>query len=141
VLRARNFALRSPRLRGPSPPTQNNLFGGGNIYYNASGTTGPLEISGVDISGNSFQGGGGGSRASMTLTQAAATQWNFNFCSQLIFPSIARVVSVTVTAASGFPVAVARPPTGCSVLIETSEPVTGDVSVTVDSSALSADYV
>jgi hypothetical protein len=123
---------------GPGLIIKNNLFRGGNIYSNASG---PVTVTGVDISGNSFTGGAGGSRASMTLSQTAATQWSFNFCSQLIFPTIARVVSVTVTSATGFPVAVARPPSGCTLLVETSEPVTGNVSVTVDSSTLNADFL
>ena len=124
---------------GPGLIIKDNLFRGGNIYSNSSGAA--VTVTGTDISGNSFTGAGAGSRASMSLTQTAATSWAFDFCSQLIFPSIARVVSVTVTAASGFPVAVARPPTGCQLTVETSEAVTGTVDVTVDSSTISRDFV
>ena len=44
-------------------------------------------------------------------------------------------------AAAGFPVAVARPAAGCTVLVETSEAVTGNVTVVAESSTLDADFV
>jgi len=125
---------------GPGLEITHSIFRGGNVFSTpiTNGTT--VRVTGVRVEGNSFTGGGGGTRATLTLTQAAATQWQFDFCSLLVFPSIQRV-SVSVVAAAGFPVAQARPPVGCTVLVETSTPVTGDVTVTVDSSALSADFV
>jgi hypothetical protein len=125
---------------GPGLTISHNLFRGGNIY-STNTTSAPVAVSGTRVEWNSFTGGGGGSRATMSLTQTAATAWQFDFCSKLIFPTIARVVSVTVSAASGFPAAVARPPTGCTLLVETSEAVTGTIEVTVDSSTLSNDYI
>ena len=41
---------------------------------------------------------------------------------------------------SGFPQAVARPTTNCTVTVETSEPVTGTITVEVDSSAPSLSF-
>jgi len=125
---------------GPGLTITHNLFRGGNIY-SVNTTAGPVTVRGSRIEMNSFTGGAGGSRAAMALTQTAATQWAFDFCDRLVFPSIARVISVTVSAASGFPVAVARPPVGCTLLVETSAAVTGTVSVEVDSSSIDADYV
>ena len=134
---ADGIELRGNKV-GPGLIIKHNLFRGGNIYSNASG---PVTVTGVAVAENSFTGNGAGSRASLTLSQTAATSWAFDFCKSLIFPQIARVTSLTVTAASGFPVAVARPPSGCTVLVETSEPVTGDVSISVDSSSVSADFI
>jgi hypothetical protein len=47
---------------------------------------------------------------------------------------------VHVVAADGFPTAVARPPVGCKVTVETSTPVTGTITVDVDSSEPSASF-
>lgn len=99
-----------------------------------------IVVTGTRIEGNSFTGRGAATRASLTLTQTAATQWKFDFCSLLVFPTIDRV-NVFVSAASGFPVAIARPPINCTVLVETSEPVTGSVTAVVDSSKLSTDFL
>ena len=99
-----------------------------------------VAVSGTLIAGNSFTGSGAGTRATLTLAQTAATAWSFDFCDRLVFPRIARV-EVGVVAAVGFPRAVARPPQGCTVLIETDVAVTGNVTVTVDSSDLSADFI
>jgi hypothetical protein len=125
---------------GPGLTITNNLFRGGNIY-STNTSAGPVVVRGTQIASNSFTGGGGGSRAALALTQTAATQWAFDFCDALIFPTIARVSSITVSTASGFPVAVARPPVGCTLLVETSVAVTGTVSVEVDSSSIDKDYV
>ena len=100
----------------------------------------PVTIEGVRIEHNSMEGQALGTRATLSLTQSAATSWHFDFCKQLVFPSIA-VVRVHVVAASGFPAAVARPPDGCRVTVETDAPVTGTVTVDVDSSAPSAEFV
>ena len=99
-----------------------------------------VSVKGTRIESNSFCGQGVGSKATMSLTQSAATSWNFDLCDLLVFPTISRV-KVSVIASSGFPVAVARPPSGCTVLVETSEPVTGTISVEVDSSDLDSEFV
>ena len=65
--------------------------------------------------------------------QSNATKWEFDFCDTLLFPQIA-VVRVSVVAEQGFPRAVARPPTGCALTVETDIPVSGTVTVDVDSS-------
>lgn len=108
----------------------------------------PLAIAGALIAGNYFRGGGGGrgTRATQALTQHGATRWAFDFCDALVFGQIAIVRSVTVQAATGggnggFPQAVARPAVNCTVVIETSEPVTGTVVVEVDSSLPSTSFV
>ena len=72
---------------------------------------------------NSMQGGSKGTQATRSLTLARATVWPFDFCDALVFPQIA-VVRVHMVAASGFPRAVARPPDGCKVTVETAEPRT-----------------
>lgn len=118
---------------------QNNIFRGGNVFYtNTSGA--PPIVSGALINQNSFTSDGAGTRATASLTQTAATQWQFDFCAQLVFPVIASS-TVSVNSAKGFPIAVARPPVGCTLLVETSEPVTGTVTVSVDSSELSAKFI
>ena len=64
-------------------------------------------------------------------------------CPVLLCPVLLRqaLVRVHVVAASGFPLAVARPPQGCKLTVETSEPVVGTVTVDVDSSAPSTQFV
>ncbi len=52
---------------------------------------------------------------------------------ELVFPAIA-IVRVHVSAASGFPNAVARPSVGCTVTVQTEQPMTGSITVDVDSS-------
>ena len=107
----------------PAPPTQ---------------TT----VSGVRIEHNYFSKAGTGkaSKATLSLTQANATQWVFDFCDVLVFKQVA-VTKVHVTAASGFPTAVARPATGCTVLVETSVAVTGTVTVEADSSVPTVNFL
>ena len=71
-----------------------------------------------------------------------ATQWAFDFCDRLVFPTISIVRSITVTAEAGaFPVATARAPVGCTLLVESSVAFTGTVTVEVDSSDLDNNYV
>ena len=92
-------------------------------------------VEGVRIAHNSMGGKEVGTQATLSLTQAKPTStWKFDFCDRLIFPQIA-IVRVHVVAVSGFPIAVARPPDGCEVTVETNEPVTGTITVDVDSSA------
>ena len=59
---------------------------------------------------------------------------------QLIFPTIA-IARVHVSAETGFPTAVARPTKDCKLLVETHIPVTGTITVDVDSSTPSPDFV
>jgi hypothetical protein len=119
---------------------ENNIFCGGNIFSVPATPGKAVAVKGTRIESNSFCGQGVGSKATLSLTQTAASQWNFTFCDYLVFPTISRV-KVSVIAASGFPTAIARPPVGCSVLVETSESVTGTVSVEVDSSDLDSEFV
>ena len=78
-------------------------------------------------------------QATGSLTQINATQWDFDLCDHLVFPQIA-VARAYVVAAAGFPIAVARPPNGCKVTVETNVPVTGTVTVDVDSSEPDASF-
>jgi hypothetical protein len=96
-------------------------------------------ITGVRIAHNSFQHTAKTTEATQSLTQTNATQWMFDFCAQLLFPQIA-YAKVHVTAASGFPTAVARPAQNCTLLVETSVAVTGTITVEVDSSQPSLDF-
>ena len=123
---------------GPGLTITANLFRGGNVYSNA---TGPVSVRGTRIEMNSYTGDGRGTRVSAVLSQTNASLWNFNFCDRLVFPSISLVRSITVTADAGFPVATARAPVGCTLLVETSVAFTGTVAVEVDSSDLDDDYV
>ena len=124
---------------GPGLVIADNIFCGGNIYHTPLADNKTAVLKASRIESNSFCGQGTSSRASQSLTQTAATSWSFDLCSTLVFANIERV-SVSVVAASGFPIAVARPPVGCTVLVETSEPVTGTVTVLVDSSTLDPSF-
>ena len=125
---------------GPGLTISQNQFRGGTIFSTPITAGATVTVLGALIAGNAFTGGGVGTRAALTLSQSATTSWSFDFCDRLVFPVIARV-AVSVVAASGFPHAVARPPVGCTVLVETDAPVTGNITVEVDSSAISADFV
>ena len=95
---------------------------------------GPLTVKGVRITHNSMTKAGVGTQATLSLTQTGATAWLFDFCPLLVFAQIA-YTKVHVSAEVGFPLAVARPTKNCTVLVETSTPVTGTITVEVDSSA------
>ena len=128
---------------GPGLQIINNEFGGGSIYHQPNTTTGgdpegAVTIEGVRIADNSMPHALG-TQAELSLTQSNAKVWRYDFCSHLVFPQIA-TVKFYVMAATGFPVAVARPPSGCTVVIETSEPVTGTIVVEVDSSSASTSF-
>lgn len=125
---------------GPGLEITHSIFRGGSIYSTPATPGAVATVTGTRIEGNSFSGTGAGTRATLSLTQTAATTWAFDACSLLIFPRIERVV-VSIITDAGFPVAVARTPVNCSVVVETSEPVTGTVTVTVDSSVLSPEFV
>ena len=92
-----------------------------------------ITVVGTRIGDNSMQAGVKGTRATMTLKNVSSSVWRFNFCNVLLFPQI-EIVRVHVVAATGFPNAVARPPQGCIVNVETDVPVTGSITVDVDSS-------
>ena len=126
---------------GPGLVIKHNLFRGGNIFSTPATNGTVVKVTGVLIESNSFTSSAAGSRATLTLSQTGATAWTFNFCPVLIFPSIARVDVVSVVAASGFPRAVVRPWSGCSVTVETDVAVTGSITVTADSSALDKDFI
>ena len=64
----------------------------------------------------------------------------FDFCDVLIFPTIA-FAKVHVSAESGFPTAIARPSQNCTLVVETSVPVTGTITVEVDSSEPSSRFL
>jgi len=51
------------------------------------------------------------------------------------------VTKVHVSAAEGFPLAVARPTNNCTVMVETSTKVTGTITVEVDSSDPDPNFV
>jgi hypothetical protein len=79
------------------------------------------------------------SKPTLSLTSATAQAvWSFDFCSVLPFPNIQSVVSFAFTSASpdaSTPVAiVARKPSGCKLVVDTSPAAAGTLTVTVDSS-------
>lgn len=101
-------------------------------------TPNTAKVTGVRIVHNAK--GGKGTQATLSLTQKAATKWEFDFCDLLIFPVIA-IARVHVVAAEGFPTAVSRPTTNCKLLVETQTAVTGTITVDVDSSTPSSSFV
>ena len=143
--------LRGDKV-GPGLQIINNEFGGGSIYHQPSAPDirtraspgGGLEkpdaitIEGVRIAHISMSNVLG-TQAELSLTQTNAKMWRYDFCTRLVFSQIA-TVKFHVMAETGFPVAVARPPEGCNVVIETSEPMTGTITVEVDSSSPSTSF-
>lgn len=131
---------------GPGFSIVDSIFQGGNVFWNNTGAAGAAPIvTGARVEHNSFNffrgnGTGAGTRATASLSLANATQWPFDLCARLVFPVIARV-RVALVATDGFAIAAARPPVGCTVLVETSAVVTGTVTVDVDSSTESGDFV
>ena len=98
-----------------------------------------LTVSDVRITHNYFSRNAKVTQATRALTQEKATQWRFDFCDILLYPVIA-VAKIHVSAASGFPRAVARPTQNCSLLVETDMPVTGTITAEVDSSQSSGTF-
>ena len=107
-----------------------NIFRGGNVF--ATNTTTSPYIRGTRIDSNTYTGNGMGTRATITANVHSITSYTFDFCSALIYPIIAEV-KYSLVAATGFPVAIARPPVNCTVLVEFSEPMTGQITMSVDS--------
>ena len=126
---------------GPGLIIRHNLFRGGNIFSVPATNGSTVAVSGTLIADNSFTSDAAGSRATLSLTQTAATAWAFDFCPLLVFPTIAQAAIVSVVAASGHPQAIVRPWSGCTVNVETDVAMTGTITVTADSSALSKLFV
>ena len=120
---------------------KDNIFSGGGIFLSPDVPGAPLPALDVLIENNQFNRVGANKASRATKAVAHATSptavWAFDFCSELLFPNITRVRQLTIEATSGFPVAVARPPQGCQLVVETSEPMTGRITVQVDSSEYS----
>ena len=125
---------------GPGLIITHNIFRGGTVFSTPTTNGSAVSVTGTLIASNSFSGPGVGTRVTQSQVVTNTTSTTFNFCPSLIFPTVARV-EVSVVATEGFPVAVARPPNGCTVVIETSTPVTGTVSATADSSVLNPAFV
>ena len=127
---------------GPGLVITHNIFGGGNVFSVPLDNSTAVTVEGVSIESNSFSGQtGAGTKATLTQTFTNnQTQWLFNFCPQLVFPTIA-TVDVNFLADAGFPRVVARPPSGCSVTVESDVAFTGSVTVKVDSSRPSPELI
>lgn len=125
---------------GPGLVISHNIFLGGSVFSTPTTNGSAVSVSGTLVEGNSFSGRAAGTRVTLTQAVSGATSASFDFCPVLVFPVIAQV-RVSVVTSEGFPVAVARPPIGCNVSVEVSAPVTGSISVTVDSSSASVDFV
>eukprot|EP01063_Lacrimia_lanifica_P012907 TRINITY_DN1959_c1_g1_i4.p1 TRINITY_DN1959_c1_g1~~TRINITY_DN1959_c1_g1_i4.p1 ORF type:complete len:471 (+),score=87.65 TRINITY_DN1959_c1_g1_i4:73-1485(+) len=80
--------------------------------YDAA-SDGPLKVTGSVIAHNSVIEGALGTQATLSQSRTNATSWSFNFCKSLVFPQIA---------------------------VETNVPMTGTITVDVDSSAPSTKF-
>jgi len=109
-------------------------------HANGPMPAGATSVTGVRIAHNSFSGNAKTTQATKSMTQTAASVWTFDFCDVLIFPTIA-FAKVHVSAESGFPTAIARPSQNCTLVVETSVPVTGTITVEVDSSEPSSRFL
>jgi hypothetical protein len=131
--------------KGCSSDTRKGWVGMSSAGAGPSPAPGPppsaLHVEGVMIAHNTFTQAASLASTQITrsLTQQNATKWDFDFCASLVFPVIA-VVRVHVVAAEGFPKAVARPPSGCKVTVETDVPVTGTITLDIDSSEPSTGF-
>lgn len=125
---------------GPGLVITHNIFRGGSVFSTPATNGSVVSVTGTLVTANSFTGRAAGTRVTQTLPVTNSASTTFDFCSSLVFQTIANV-DVSVIASSGFPVAVARPPVGCTILVETNVPITGSITVTVDSSTLSKDFV
>eukprot|EP00051_Salpingoeca_urceolata_P012150 m.150747 g.150747 ORF g.150747 m.150747 type:complete len:494 (-) comp17391_c0_seq1:77-1558(-) len=126
---------------GPGLQITDCIFGGGSIYHLNSTNNDSVKVAGVRIENNAFSSKAKGTRTTQTMSKAVPSKaWDFDFCDQLLFPFIAQV-RLSFVADKGFPQVVARPPQGCKVTVEASEPFSGSVTVDVDSSAPSISFV
>jgi len=112
-------------------------FRGGTIFAPNNVTGNYTSVTNTIIKNNEFTRGIRGSTATRTRTSTTPqTSWFFDFCAELVFPNIVTVRhSFTSSSAGDFPVAVARQPTGCQVVIETNPAAAGTMVVDVDTSA------
>lgn len=118
---------------GPGLQIFSNIFGGGSVWHEPLSPGKVPTVRGCHVDSNSFGGSPKSSRAAKTLSLTEATQWHFDFCDDLIFPVIASV-QVSLQVSSGFPQYAIRPAQNCTVLVETASPVTGSMTLNVDSS-------
>lgn len=153
---------------GPGLHITHNEFNGGSVHLVADSTK-PVVVQGVRVEDNYFGSVPKASRVTKQLTQTSATSWcvlkrlrrlsratlsvlslsplfdcwlcrQFSFCDVLAFPTIA-IVKASLQAASGFANVVTRPPVGCKVTVETDKAITGTMTVSVDASELSANFL
>eukprot|EP00937_MAST-01D_sp_MAST-1D-sp2_P002302 g2302.t1 len=132
--------------KGPSNvQIRNNVFVGGSISLLTDDPANATQQVGTDviIENNQFSSSGRASRATLTVSHptTATSTWTFDFCDRLVFPNITNVLSLVTAATAGFPVAIARPPQGCTLTVETSEPMTGSITAKVDSSHTSGQCI
>jgi hypothetical protein len=121
------ISLRQPNTNRSAAVLVTDTFIDGNLFYPVAGGFGPNRTNTSTARS---------SRASRTMTSVAPMQrWLFDFCSDLLFPNIT-AVRHSFTAATGFPVAVARPPEdgGCVVAVELNHASAGTMIVDVDTS-------
>lgn len=133
---------------GPGIIITQNEFGGGSVYHmpTPDGNGAAPVVVGSLIAGNSFNGGsaqGVSTKSSLTLTSAVPIdRWYFDFCDWLLFPRNIVSMQLSVASDAGFPIAVARPPQGnCTVMVETSIPVKGSITLAVDTADVSGGFV
>eukprot|EP00730_Choanoeca_flexa_P008729 TRINITY_DN12529_c0_g5_i1.p1 TRINITY_DN12529_c0_g5~~TRINITY_DN12529_c0_g5_i1.p1 ORF type:complete len:496 (+),score=122.00 TRINITY_DN12529_c0_g5_i1:16-1503(+) len=125
---------------GPGLHITHNEFGGGSVFLDAN-LSQPVTVAGVRIEDNYYSSNPSASRATKQLTQTTpSTTWEFSFCDVLVFPTIVSA-EASLMAAQGFANVAVRPPQGCKVTVETDQAVAGTMTVKVDTSNVSADFV
>ena len=80
-------------------------------------------------------------RCALPLPAGALLLLRFSLAPSSSWASRRALVRVHAVAESGFPRAVARPPAGCKVTVETDVPMNGTVTVDVDSAQPSSGFV
>ncbi|CAE8588824.1 unnamed protein product [Polarella glacialis] len=118
---------------GPGLEIFSNIFAGGSIIHEPSSPGKLPTVVESRITDNSFSSAWRSSQATQSMSQVLAVSWKFDFCTELVFAQISRV-SVSLQSEAGFPRHAVRPPQNCTVQIETDMPVTGTMTVHVDSS-------
>lgn len=123
---------------GPGLYIFNNIFQGGDIWHEPSSLGRAPKVVDTRIVDNSdHTRNARATRATQNLAQTDSSKWIFDFCNQLVVPTIASV-RVSLQAEQGFPRHMVRPTTNCTVLVETDIPVSGTMTVDVDSSEYSS---
>ena len=125
---------------GPGLVIKDNIFRGGWVFATPATAGATPTLTGSVIEANGFSSHAAGSRATQTLVSATPlAAWAFDFCAQLVVPSIALVTSVVVTPGAAVDYGVAVPAVaGCVVNVTTTSAFAGRVTVSVDASTLSA---